>query len=257
MAKRRGVMLGLGALATGSGAAFASGAFDGNIVDPGADFRILSDALRVQARSDSDSNVDYVDLDSGDQFTDFGDSPFDRDGLPHAEVAQNRVNDELSLQVGQETRSSYTFSNILEVINDTSTTYDVGFNYADDVSTTENNGYGDNAGSQGSPDDILFENVNDIFQFTDNGEGDTAGGTRLSPDPNPTDVDNTVGQATQTIELAPGQTMAVDLTVDTVDYTGDINSVAASGENNGPWSDESTFVDLLDTVFIEAVENSS
>ena len=255
MAKRRSVMLGLGALATGSGAVFASGAFEGNVVDPEADFRILSDALRIEAGSESDDNIDYVDLEGDDEFTEFGNSPFDREGLPHAEVAENRINDELALQVGQETRSSYTFGEILHVTNDTSTTYDVGFNYAADVSEEGNDyGYGADAGNEGNADNILFENVNDIFQFEDNGDGDTSGGTLISADPGASGNDR--GLAANTVSLDPGETMKVDLTVDTTDYTGNINSVAASGDNTGPWAEAANFVDLLDTVFVEAEEST-
>jgi len=255
MAKRRSVMLGLGALATGSGAVFTSGAFEGNVVDPEADFRILSDALRIEAGSDSDGNIDYVDLEGDDDFTDFGNHPFDRDGLPHAEVAENRINDELALQVGQETRSSYTFDEILHVTNDTSTTYDVGFNYAADVSEEgDDYGYGADAGGDGSSDNILFENVNDIFQFEDNDGGDTGGDTLISADPDASSDDR--GLAANTVSLDPGETMLVDLTVDTTDYTGDINSVAASGDNTGPWGEAANFVDLLDTVFVKAEEST-
>lgn len=253
MAKRRSVILGVGALTFGSGAVAASGAFTGEVTTPTAQFQILSDALTIRRRADTDSQVTFV-TDSA-SFTDF--ASYTRSQLPALEITADD-NDTLALQLAAETNENYTFTEPLEIANDTANTYNVAFHYASsgNISKTHADwGYGADvndapiASTTPSTDGVSYERVNGTFVFADNAAGDTTGGTQLSPS-------GTAVESSTTISLSPGQTAAIDLTVNT-SSAGDVGAInsAATGSGSPPaWNSGANYVDLMDFVNVEAVQ---
>lgn len=249
MAKRRNVIIGMGTLAFGSGTVIGAGAFSGDTTTPSANFQILADALTVRRRDDSDSNVEFVDG-SGD-LTAFDD--YDRSDLPKMELI-DAENGSLEMQIAAETGTNETFSEPLEIANDTADTYELAFHYAEsgNIDSTHTNwGYGsdvndeDEANTTESDDGVSYETVNGIFVFEDNAAGDTDGSTQISP--SGTDVESST-----TISLDPGQVAAIDVTVDTSNDTGKINSAATGQSDPDPWDGAATYVDLMDEVHVDA-----
>lgn len=250
MAKRRNVIIGMGTLAFGSGTVIGAGAaFSGDTTTPSANFQILADALTVRRRSDSDSNVEFVSA-SGD-LTTFAD--YSRSDLPKMELI-DAENGSLEMQIAAETGTSYTFTEPLEIANDTADTYDLAFHYAEsgNIDSTHTNwGYGsdvndaDEASTTESSDGVSYETVNGIFVFDDNSAGDTSGGTQISPS-------GTNVESSNTISLSPGQVAAIDVTVDTTNDTGKINSAATGQSDPDPWEGAATYVDLMNEVHVDA-----
>lgn len=252
MPKRRSILIGLGTIAVGSGAALSQAAFSGDTVSPSADFQVLADALRIKQLSDADSNVSFESsVTAADSYT--------RDQLPKLEISDGQVNDSLSMSSGAGTGTSYTFgstgSEPLEIVNDTSTSYDVAINYADSASTTADNwGYGtdvtDSTAANNDPStsgQLSYERVNGIFIFETTGDQNT---TASQISPSGTNVEG------GTVTLASGEAASVTLTVDTTstldsqDDTGAINSAAGTGSD--PWGSGTNWLELLNTVWVEA-----
>lgn len=256
MPKRRNIILGMGALAMGSGAVVTQAAFSGNVVSPSADMQVIADALRIQPLSQSDSSVSFESsVSSADSFT--------RDQLPRLEVSENTANDSLGLSLGAGTGVAHTFGGSgtepLEIVNDTSTSYDVKINYADDStkSSADNWGYGadvnDSTASSNDPsstNQLSYERVNGIFIFETSGNQDTSA-TQISP--SGTNVEGT------TVTLAAGESASILVKVDTTSSldgqsdTGAINSAIGTGASS-PWGTGNGWLDLLDTVYVEAEE---
>lgn len=177
MAKRRSVVLGLGALATGSGAILTSGAFDTDFAAPDADMRVIADAqLRVRSVRDSqgdpavaantaasdftgrdgslDSSDFYVD-DTEDLSTDFDEFFSDHvEGLIESPGAPNaaalEINEDINSDLGLRTAFSNGitggFDPIIEITNNDNVDYNIKINYAENDGDSDDivgqNGYG-------------------------------------------------------------------------------------------------------------------
>lgn len=180
MAKRRNVIMGLGALAFGSGALSSVAGFSGNLADPESDFRVIADSeLVVRSTRDSSgapivrgnnddtsfSGTGSRTLGSGDvNITDTGYSSdyssFKSDNLnplissvgqPAALGAElnQEANNQLAIRLGVSLGLNEDIDPFVEVTNNTNTEYLVKFNYGenDDSTTSDeiinsNDGYG-------------------------------------------------------------------------------------------------------------------
>ena len=254
MAKRRSVMAGLGALATGSGAVFASGAFDGSTTAPGADLRVISDGtVTVRGNADDDGSVYDLTEDSNEEI-DFDD--FDRNDLPRATFADTpdpdgtngNINNDIELTVAVELREDDEFTSLLKIDNNTQFDQDIAIHFEEATeSAGENETYGD--GVVGNGGDISKDIVQEIYQFRD-----VSDDTLISPEPEVdgigegtnVDIENT---AANSVTVGDGQTLDVKLDFFTDD--GDIISAINSGTNRFGQGGESD-VDLLNAIVVEA-----
>ena len=189
MAKRRNVIMGLGALAFGSGALSSVAGFSGDLAEPESDFRVIADAaLRVRsARDGSDNPIvsgqnpasEFGSLGSSDlNVTDDGYSSdystFESDNLnslisdigsPAAlgtEINQ-QANDNLAIRLGLSLRLDDNLDPFIEIQNQSDTNYNIGINYAENDGSNNisngNNGYGSNVYT---PNDGSDATANDI-----------------------------------------------------------------------------------------------
>lgn len=265
MVKRRSMVIGLGALATGSGAVFSSAAFASSTAAT-SDFRVVvEDDLTVEAgpafRSGNSPTDDYEAFgDTPPYITDttglYGGSNEagldgvvnDADDLPAMYVSDG-TNGGLSIELGVPNRHSEeevslvtsgdslspgdegdpfrgTFSEVLQVRNDGTEPLTFGIKFSDFGDIVTDSEAGDGV--------ILTEDVyEDIFSFS------LADGGQISSD----DYDGTASDpADQTLansgtEIGVGETITLDLTVDLRSHAGAIREAATPGTddvfNNG------------------------
>lgn len=176
MPKRRSVVLGLGAMAFGSGAVSMSGAFSTDFASPQGDLRVIADAgLRVRSARDANgnpivaSNVTAAELDvssssnfdiqdTGSLSTDFStffsntvEPLITSPGQPEAAALEinEGVNDELGIRSAFSNRLNGEVSPLLEISNNTGSTQTIRISYAtndgtnlDQIDSTGQNGYG-------------------------------------------------------------------------------------------------------------------
>lgn len=175
MVKRRTTILGLGALATGSGAAFTSAAFASS-TEPSADFRVVVDQQLVVAANDSSaSNVttESEDSDASNPSDYLFGGPGDvinTDNINFGDVRSNGeaavndgTNDDLEVAVAVTSDEYGSFDPILQVENQGDTAAEVGITIAE---------YGDDVSSDGDADGqpIAESEVDDAFTFKIDGE---------------------------------------------------------------------------------------
>lgn len=170
-------MLGLGALAFGSGATTFSGAFSSDFASPQADLRVIADAgLRVRSARDTAGSPIVVsenpassvsgDLTSGDldisdtgslstDFSSFKTNVIDplitNPGKPTAAALEinEGTNNELGIRSAFSNRLTGSIAPLLEVVNNTGSAYNIKINYAenddtntDQIESGQENGYG-------------------------------------------------------------------------------------------------------------------
>ena len=290
MAKRRSVMAGLGALATGSGAIFASGAFDSAIADSEADLRVIADAqLQVRSARNSEGspivgsltepNNTYV-QDDGEEFDDDYDTFFadhvegqiNTRGQPSVGAVQinEGVNDDLAIRTAFSNRLDGSVSPLIEITNNADNSYDVGINYAADSGGDD--GYGNDVQEGYSSSELSQKVVQAIYQFRldgteeDDGSGgeinkvadnaELSDGDLFSPDPF-SDPDSDEIEDEKKVTLETGETIFVKLDYNTDNAGGDIgnltgiiNSAAAAG--NGGIDDINPNLDLLNSIYVTA-----
>lgn len=249
MAKRRGVVLGLGALATGSGAVFASGAFDTDTTSPTATLQVLSDGNIVVEGDDSADNVDSAtDTTLFDETGELEDEDIDRGELPLATV-NDEVNADLEIEVLVELRENGEFDPILNVTNGDPDDVNIEIRYED---SGGDDLYGDTVGDD---NDLEAGDVQTIFQFEDED------GNRISPAPDYSDdVDNT---GENTVTISSGETEEISLNINTDfnsgdsggsggDITGIINSIAGNGDRGFGEDENNGSVELLNGILVHA-----
>lgn len=285
MAKRRSVMAGLGALATGSGAVFASGAFDSAIADSGADLRVIADAqLRVRSARNSDGdpieggvtgaentyydNTDFSDEEYDSWFEANVEDLIDKRGKRSVGAVQinEGQNNGLAIRTAFSTRLDGEVTPLIEISNNTETSYEVGINYAAD--SGEDDGYGGAVGGDG----LSKEFVKAIYQFklddTSSGEGTEINkvatdssledGDLLSPTPDTETPSDEIDDANK-VELGEGETIFVKLDYNTDhdsehglgNLVGEINSAAGGNIDN-----INPNLDLLNTIYVTADDAS-
>ena len=258
---RRKTVLGLGALATGSGAVFSSGAFSNAVANSTADIGVVVEGdLIVEAGKafrDGDPANDYdpatadgedngfygenteslfdnLDTNSGNTGSE---EEFDNsntltvDDLPAARVNSERAGNGLNIQVALDSTNndgnpvSVTFSNMLQVTNSGTEIAEVGIGYSQ---------YGEDAGNG-----VPKESIRHAFQFVYDGDSNTK---RISPKNDGADNQGSV-------EVPIGETKQIDLDIDLSRSAihADIADVADVGQKA---FSEGTYdtVDLLDQV---------
>ena len=268
MAKRRSVMAGLGALATGSGAVFASGAFDSATTTPGANLQVISDgqvAVRGSAHANDvydldgeDDSADAINFDDFDRDTDFPratffDAPDENESGELEEDHGGNFNGDIDLTVAIELREDDTFDSLLKIDNNSEVDQEVLINYQED-SENEDGLYGEDVGDGNN--EVSKSTVQEIYQFKIAGEG-----TLISPDPDTSTIANTGSEiaiedentGANWVKVGAGNTIEVTLNYDTTGsgVTGDINSAARSGDNRFGEGSGSA-VDLLDGIVVAA-----
>ena len=253
---RRKTLVGLGALATGSGALFSSAAFS-NTVNPSSDMRVVveEDAnLLVEPgisfRDGSDPNDSYDStLDptngkfAGDNNNDFFStgtpssgtsdalgSSIDLDDLPVAFVS-NDTNGDISIQVAVQLGETASFEDLLQVTNNGSNAVDIGIKFsAFGVDTTSSNvGGGGDFSDQGG--NVQIENAVGAYAFS--APSISTGSDQIS-----TDANDFAGQTDPTVDSqkipSPALTVSGGGTTEQIDLDVDMTSSATAGPGDFP-----------------------
>lgn len=263
MAKRRRVLVGLGALVFGSGVMSVNAAFE-NSVDPGGDFRVVAtEDLVVEpgigfrdGSSPSDSYDSTLDGTSSNFYSEsnndfFGTSSPSTGGddalgndlslsdLPAISVS-DATNGAISIKVATlNEASTTTFSEVLQVRNDGDTSKDVGVKFAAFGADTD--GPTDNNGGSVSETDVV-----DTYSFLD------SSGNRISTDES--HYSSLTGSASvedqrvdNIVTVGPGAVEQIDLKVE---LTSSVVSAIADASNTGgdPFVGDQDTVQLVDTV---------
>lgn len=217
---RRSVVVGLGLLATGSGATFTSAAFNDSTNSNG-DIRVVAgDGLVVEAGDafNSDGTVNQTDPSPSYSYTgnftknkSFFTGPDNLDeistsDLPVATVNKRETvanrNDGLRIQVAVPLqRATYTFKNILRIRNTGVTEQkNIGIAYA----SSEFDGYGSAVGN--GSNEIAKGFVQKIFQFK---LEDESSNSLISPDPSSSNSQEPNTEA----DISPGDDISITLDV--------------------------------------------
>jgi hypothetical protein len=262
MAKRRTVILGLGALTFGSGALSVNAAFS-NSVSPASDMRVvaardLTVAPGIGFRSGTSPTDPYdttLDGSSGNFYSETNENFFstgtpstggDDDlggGLSPSDLPAISVNDatdgSLSIKVATlNNASTHTFSDALQVTNAGDVSEEVGVKFeVFGVDTT-----GAQTGAGGAVEE---KNVVSSYLFKD------SAGNQISTDASHFDTNNisTVGgqQILNSVTIPSGSTEQIDLEV-TLDSTIVSQIASASNAGGNPWAGDQDTVQLVDTV---------
>lgn len=267
MTKRRNVMLGLGALAFGSGATFVSGAFDGQVTSPTAELQVLADArLTVRApdtipAGDPDGFSGATNAVKKSPLDDFTDTEFDRENLPTAQIHDTDVNSDFIIRAGVTTGEDVSFDGIMEIINEDGEPHDVGISYGDydggqDGTESDPDGYGSDVNTSEWDDSSELDpkDVQDIYQFRVPDDSDylppaaSSSEKLLSPSPGDDGTGSTPrDRYNETVTIGDGEAAIVVLDYNTSGKTGVINQAAAGGN---PFQG-STWVSLLEQIWVE------
>lgn len=247
MAKRRTVVLGMGAMAMGSGAALSQAAL-GDSVAPGADFRIIAAGdLRVRRGAAFEEPEEAYVVESS-----IGFETLDASNLPMA-FANEEENGALSIELARRNSSdSFTFTDLVEIENVGSTTESVGINFDDG---TTDGYFPDGTESWFTADytedseQITKRDIQEIFRFVVRQEeldalDQTAhsGDEQISPDP----ASGGDEDPDFFVELGPAESIQIDL-VTTLD--GDQVSIFAGEANVGdPFDGSHDDFQLLESV---------
>jgi hypothetical protein len=270
--KRRTALIGLGSLATGSGAVFTSAAFSDS-VGASSDMRVVvAEDLEVragQAFNDdgtiNTSNGDitpsnYVEYASNTDFFDPSSDPepqglvdIDSDDLPVATVNRrdSNVNGDVKIQVAVNVdTNSVTFNDILEIENKGTSSVKVGISYDRQGKTGFGAGqYGDDVKVGGNTsNEVTEETVQYVYQFIGYGGTGTFGNGRISPDENDSGDD-----PANVAKIDPGAKISIDLELDLDPLFGPpvqshIEDRALTGSN--PFQQKRDTVNLLDAITV-------
>ncbi|GAB7010230.1 hypothetical protein [Halorubrum trueperi] len=220
------MIVGLGALATGSGAVFSSATLS-NTATSDSTMEVYTAGNLSVSRGSSDWNSDYADT---------IDNPSD---LPAAYVSGNTTNSDLSVKVAtQNTSSSKTLGYLLKVSNTSGSTVNVGVGF---------DSFGDEVGTESET--ISQSDVVDAYEFRTN---DDDSSYNLSETTGVTDNDDISGTSASPdspsnhAAIPTGEDLAIDLTMDPSDsLVSDINKVA---NESGPRFEVGDGVLLVDAI---------
>jgi len=219
------MVIGLGALATGSGAVFSSAAFSASATST-ADFRVVVEDNLVLEAGDSFRNTDgdYRDNPSGGKFyggtddlfsDDSGLNGLEPDELPAA-YANDKTNSDLAVETAVQNFETFEFDDFLQVTNEGTETREVGIRFEE---------YGEDV--NGGP--ISSSDLIDAYAFHNQG-GD---GGKISTNGSPGGSPSTQN-LNATTPVTPGETeqigLKIDLTVGTI--SDDIADAAKPGTND-------------------------
>jgi hypothetical protein len=245
---RRKTVLGLGAMATGSGAVFSSAAF-ASTVSPSADMRVVvgqefSNNLRVEAGDIFRSNNGDFDAASGSSAVKTvhnidSTSFFSSNELEDLEVADlpaaganDKNNEDLSLAVATAVGETATIGDggsndvgFIQIENNTPDEHDIQIEFAS---------FGEDVGSANASDKVTADQVRKIYKFYD------SGGEQISR--------NGFGNIPNSLPVSSGSTEQIYLKVDT--ETGDLYDEVMSAANaeDSQFTDEQDTVDLVDSI---------
>ena len=234
MVKRRTTILGLGALATGSGAAFTSAAFASS-TEPSADFRVVVDQqLVVAANDDAADNVttesDDSDASNPSDYLFGGEDVLNEvtfgEVTSGGEAAVNgEENDGLEVALAVTADESGSFDPILQVQNDGETAADVGITIAEYGSDVDV----DDDGSE----PIDTSDVDSAFTFQIDGE-------------------TVASDAFETVDAGVTEDISIDLNLDEITES-DLRNAADPGDpGSGDVFGDGAAVDTVDLV--DAIE---
>lgn len=263
MAKRRRVLIGVGALVFGSGALTVNAAFSSS-VNPTGDMRVVAKEglvvepgimFRVGTEPDSDFDPNAVGSFEGvnvydSSLTDFfggvdnaGLSGINPGDVPAAAIDET-VNGDITLQtavgIGTTGRIGNGSNGVLQVRNTTGSARDIAIRYSS---------FGDDV----DPDDVTQADVAGIFEFK---SGDN---TQISPDPSATTGKKSLGildtpqVVANTVTVSPGGTVQIYMAYDTRG-----ESIEQAIDTRGSPFDSSTdTVQLLEEIEIGTDPDSS
>ncbi|TKX73133.1 hypothetical protein EXE46_14685 [Halorubrum sp. GN11_10-6_MGM] len=251
MVKRRSMVVGLGALATGSGAVFSSAAFSSS-VNSAADMRVvvgegLGNNLRVSAGNifrDNDGDFQSANPTSDAVKTahDISDTTFFASNkLEDLEVADlpaaganNMYNEDLSLAVATAVGETAEIGNggfqdkgFIQIENNTPDDHDIQIGF---------NEFGDEVNGP-----VTKEEVRQIYEFYD------INGNKISEKPN--------GAFENSVTVTSGSVEQIYLEVDTED--GDLYDAVmdATGVEDSPFTEDQDTVDLVDSIQVGVTED--
>ena len=260
---RRKTLVGLGALATGSGAIFSSAAFS-NSVSPTSDLRVVvEENLEVRKGPGFDVTSSVYTNESaffdGDDIDDSASGAFNSSS-PALAYVNDDVNDNLVIKAAQNVGvPSFTFSEIIEIGNTTADPVDVGIAYDRGASSSQ---YGDDVENG----NLGYDVAQRVYQFqansldSGNAVNYAAGsGNLISPDPNGAGVtagtNNSVSEDNDkpaaAVTIPSGDILSIDLVVDTASDSTAIEDEAGLSGDFG--SDRGT-VDILDAITVGKFE---
>lgn len=217
--KRRGMLIGLGTLATGSGAAFTSATLQ-NQVNPSSTLEVYSvGELNVVPGTAQDADLDYTsdyDIASGDDF-------------PAAYVSGDTQNADLNVKAAtRNSGSTKDFKYLLKVENNGTVSADVGIGFDSFGSNVDTTG---SILSSTSGGDISLNDVLDTYNFTANvslsSSGVSGSNVDISPDSSTADIETPQNYKT----VPSGEHLAVDLSVTpSGSIVSDINTVTGGAD---------------------------
>jgi len=250
MVKRRSMVVGLGALATGSGAVFSSAAFASS-VSPSADMRVVvgqnfGNNLRVDAgdifrQNNGDFNpgsgsdaVETVHNITGSRTEFFGSdelADLEVDDLPAAGANNDDFyNDQLSLAVATAVGETAVIGNdsdgdvgFIQIENNTPDDHDIQIEF---------NSFGEDVGTANN--EVTAGQVRQIYEFYD------SGGNQIS--------ENGSGNIPYSITVASGSTEQIYLVVDTESTTLYNAVMEATNTDDSQFTTEQDTVDLVDSI---------
>jgi hypothetical protein len=264
------MVLGIGALATGSGAAFSSAAFQSS-VNPAADMRVVVDGDLVVEAGDAFRNGDgdyrssisdgeFYGVNQNEFFStadpsqggeDSLGSGFSTDDLPIASVNGDQ-NEILSIQTAVKNDTSHTFEELLQVRNEGTEPVDVGVKFEEFGVDTDGR-VSDNGG------EVDEANVVKAYEFKSDSNPNNENPISYNQGVNENRVPDTDAQTVNNVvTVSPGETEQISLEIDlTVNRTGElseqIEDAATIGDSftGGENGTEDT-VQLIDSIRIGA-----
>ena len=250
---RRKTVLGMGALATGSGAAFSSAAFQSS-VNPAADMRVVVEDNLVVEAGDAfrDSNNQYLENPTNSKFYGTGTdglfvgsenlNSINTDDLPAARVNDGQ-NSDLYIETaiknrgGDGTPTIVNFDNLLQVENIGTEVAEVGISYQ-----PTNDAYGEDV----LDGPIAGDDVTDAYEFYSEG----GSGGKISPE----ETYDAGPANTTTVEV--GDTEQIGLRIDLTNISDNIAAAADLDGNDVFGGGDQDTVDILNQIRVGNVRSA-
>ncbi|WP_133304615.1 hypothetical protein [Halonotius aquaticus] len=278
--KRRNALLGLGALATGSGAISTTASIV-NSIETTSELGIVV-RPRVEVRAGKAFNDDgsvksryqshYLPYDSNSSFFDDTSDTLDnidKSELPVATVNRRDqyVNENVKLQVAFDLRrdsDTFRFENILEVENYGGESQKIGIAYDRTDTTYDPNGqYGEQVTLGGSVDnsDLTGHDVRWVYSFIVPDRFTDTGPTKISPAYNDSDSDDGMDDPNRYFSLGPGETVQLDLKINLGNYLRILSNpidprkgIESQIDKTPSFAGTTDLVEMLDAITIQTDE---
>lgn len=267
--KRRTLLAGIGAAASGSGAIATSAAVANSVQTTSQLSIVVDERLEVRAgkafnddgsvKNESKYTDQYVPYDENSSFFDEQDdvlADIKKDEIPIATVNRRdeNTNDDVKIQTAisiDNNTDTFQFENILEIENYGGTRQDIGISYDRTDSTYDPNGqYGEdidlNAGAGDTT--VSTHDAQSIYRFVINNDSFT--NYRISPDQENGDSD----EPTNYYVLDPGNMIQIDLNINLEPYFSGLvdpkENIESASETTPTFQGSTDTVDLLDAISI-------